>query len=86
MQIATNAIDEALKAAVMAEEAGASWIDLNCGCPIYGAALNDQSGWLRLKVFLHLNCQDMEEDKNLCLDSMRTRNKPLNLAHHRVDS
>lgn len=49
VQIATNAIDEALKAAVMAEEAGASWIDLNCGCPIYGAALNDDPWWLGLR-------------------------------------
>ena len=37
MQFATNAIDEGLRAAHMAEEAGAAWVDLNCGCPIYDA-------------------------------------------------
>lgn len=35
-QIATKQISEGVKAAVLAAEAGASWIDLNCGCPIYG--------------------------------------------------
>ena len=53
VQIATNAIDEALKAATMAEEAGASWIDLNCGCPIYGAAPPSESyGFVRAQALL----------------------------------
>jgi len=37
VQIATNAIHEGVAAAKLAAEAGASWIDLNCGCPIYEA-------------------------------------------------
>lgn len=37
VQIATNQIDEGVKASMLAAEAGASWIDLNCGCPIYEA-------------------------------------------------
>lgn len=36
-QIATNNIGEGVGAGKMAIEAGASWLDLNCGCPIYGA-------------------------------------------------
>jgi hypothetical protein len=39
VQIATNAIHEGVAAAKLAAEAGASWIDLNCGCPIYGETL-----------------------------------------------
>ncbi len=35
-QIATNNIGEGVGAGKMALEAGASWLDLNCGCPIYG--------------------------------------------------
>ena len=35
-QIATNAIDEGIRASQMAAEAGADWLDLNCGCPIHG--------------------------------------------------
>lgn len=38
VQIATKQIDEGVKAAQMAAEAGADWVDLNCGCPIYGKA------------------------------------------------
>ena len=38
VQIATKQIDEGVKAAHMAAEAGADWVDLNCGCPIYGKA------------------------------------------------
>ena len=38
VQIATKQIDEGVKAAQMAAEAGADWVDLNCGCPIYGEA------------------------------------------------
>lgn len=34
-QFATNVIDEGVRAAELAAEAGASWVDLNCGCPIY---------------------------------------------------
>ena len=37
VQIATNQIDEGVKAIQMAHEAGADWVDLNCGCPIYEA-------------------------------------------------
>jgi len=37
VQIATNVIDEGVKAGLMAAEAGADWVDLNCGCPIYEA-------------------------------------------------
>jgi tRNA-dihydrouridine synthase 3 len=36
-QIATKSSDEALRAAELAVTEGASWIDLNCGCPIYEA-------------------------------------------------
>ena len=36
-QIATNQISEGVAACVLAEEAGAAWVDLNCGCPIYEA-------------------------------------------------
>ena len=36
-QIATKSSDEAIKAAEFAKENGASWIDLNCGCPIWEA-------------------------------------------------
>ena len=37
VQIATKCHDEALRAAELAAEAGASWLDLNSGCPIYEA-------------------------------------------------
>jgi tRNA-dihydrouridine synthase 3 len=37
VQIATNVIDEGVKAGLMAADAGADWVDLNCGCPIYEA-------------------------------------------------
>lgn len=36
LQIATNNIAEGVNAAQMAHAAGAAFIDLNCGCPIYG--------------------------------------------------
>ncbi|CAL8466678.1 g6214 [Coccomyxa elongata] len=36
-QIATNNIGEGVRAGALAAEAGASWMDLNCGCPIYEA-------------------------------------------------
>ena len=36
VQIATNIIDEGVKAGNLAADAGATWLDLNCGCPIYG--------------------------------------------------
>jgi tRNA-dihydrouridine synthase 3 len=39
VQIATNNIAEGVKAAAAAQAAGASWIDINCGCPIYGETL-----------------------------------------------
>lgn len=37
VQIATKVIDEGVRAIEMAQEHGASWADLNCGCPIYEA-------------------------------------------------
>lgn len=37
VQIATNQISEGVRAGEMAAEAGATFIDLNCGCPIYEA-------------------------------------------------
>jgi hypothetical protein len=37
VQIATNQIFEGVAAGKLAVEAGADWIDLNCGCPIYEA-------------------------------------------------
>jgi tRNA-dihydrouridine synthase 3 len=36
LQIATNNIAEGVYAAQLAADAGASFLDLNCGCPIYG--------------------------------------------------
>lgn len=41
LQIATKVIDEAVFTARLAEQEQASFIDLNCGCPIY-----DVSGFL----------------------------------------
>ena len=35
VQIATKSSDEAIAAASLALDEGATWIDLNCGCPIY---------------------------------------------------
>lgn len=37
VQIATKTIDEGVAAGKLAVEAGADWIDLNCGCPIHEA-------------------------------------------------
>ncbi|DBA99467.1 hypothetical protein WJX82_010728 [Trebouxia sp. C0006] len=37
VQIATKQIDEGIAAGELAAEAGAAWMDLNCGCPIYEA-------------------------------------------------
>jgi tRNA-dihydrouridine synthase 3 len=37
LQIATNNIAEGVAAAELAHKAGASFVDLNCGCPIYEA-------------------------------------------------
>jgi len=36
-QIATKSSEEAIRAIALAEEGGATWVDLNCGCPIYEA-------------------------------------------------
>ena len=36
-QIATKQISEGVEACERAHEAGADWVDLNCGCPIYEA-------------------------------------------------
>ena len=38
VQIATKIADEAIAASKLAAAAGAAFIDLNCGCPIYGTA------------------------------------------------
>ena len=58
-QIATKSSDEALRAAELAVIEGASWIDLNCGCPIYeatrrglGAAMLKRPGSLEKLVGL----------------------------------
>jgi tRNA-dihydrouridine synthase 3 len=37
VQLATNQISEGVSAGRLAAAAGASWVDLNCGCPIYEA-------------------------------------------------
>jgi tRNA-dihydrouridine synthase 3 len=37
VQIATNQVDEGVKAMQMAYDSGADFVDLNCGCPIYEA-------------------------------------------------
>ncbi|CAG9466320.1 unnamed protein product [Pedinophyceae sp. YPF-701] len=37
VQVATKQIDECVRAGLLAAEAGASWLDLNCGCPIHEA-------------------------------------------------
>lgn len=39
-QFATNNIGEGVGAAKLAADSGASWVDLNCGCPIHGTALH----------------------------------------------
>jgi tRNA-dihydrouridine synthase 3 len=41
LQIATNNIAEGVNAAQMAADAGAAFLDLNCGCPIHGETLSD---------------------------------------------
>ena len=64
IQIATNAIHEGLAAAKLAAEAGASWIDLNCGCPIYGErCFNTQNP----AVALFLNPSD-DQDNHHCIN------------------
>lgn len=37
VQIATNCVDEGVAAMKLAQEAGADFVDLNCGCPIHEA-------------------------------------------------
>jgi len=37
VQIATNNVEEGARAIERAAAAGADWVDLNCGCPIYEA-------------------------------------------------
>ena len=37
VQIATNTVDEGVRAARLAADAGARFVDLNCGCPIHEA-------------------------------------------------
>lgn len=41
VQIATNAIGEGVRAGLQAAEAGADFVDLNVGCPIYEATRRD---------------------------------------------
>ena len=36
LQVATKTIKEGVDSARMAKEAGARWLDINCGCPIWG--------------------------------------------------
>ena len=36
-QIATKSAEEAIRSIALAEESGADWVDLNCGCPIFEA-------------------------------------------------
>lgn len=36
-QIATKSAEEAIRAISLANDEGATWVDLNCGCPIYEA-------------------------------------------------
>ena len=40
LQFATNNIGEGVRAAELAAASGAAWVDLNCGCPIYGALMD----------------------------------------------
>ena len=40
VQIATKQIDEGIAAGLIAAQAGATWLDLNCGCPIYGTSID----------------------------------------------
>lgn len=35
-QVATKTITDGVAVSKLAAEAGASWLDINCGCPIYG--------------------------------------------------
>lgn len=44
-QFATKTIGEGLTAAQMAADAGATWVDINCGCPIFGkvALMSDEA-------------------------------------------
>lgn len=37
VQIATNTVEEGVRAIQFAADAGADWVDLNCGCPIWEA-------------------------------------------------
>jgi tRNA-dihydrouridine synthase len=53
VQIATNTIDEGVAAAEAAAAAGATWIDINCGCPIHGMQLlHSQCGSLPVGVLV----------------------------------
>jgi tRNA-dihydrouridine synthase len=52
VQIATNNIAEGVKSAAAAQAAGASWIDINCGCPIYGKPWLYGTAWLHLAKLL----------------------------------
>lgn len=54
-QIATNNIGEGVRAGALAAEAGASWVDLNCGCPIYGVPTSATSSSTLSKLFLIWN-------------------------------
>ena len=54
VQIATNVIDEGVRAIELAKEHGASWVDLNCGCPIHEATRRGLGSALLRKP---ANCQ-----------------------------
>lgn len=58
-QMATKTIDEGIRCAEMAAEAGASWIDLNCGCEFNFRALGFDGNQLEFPGtwFLWLSAQ-----------------------------
>jgi tRNA-dihydrouridine synthase 3 len=65
VQIATNLIDEGVKSIQMAKNAGADWVDLNCGCPIYEATRRGLgSSLLRSPKKLEQLVQGMVEGSN----------------------
>lgn len=43
-QVATKTIAEGVAASKLAKEAGARWMDINCGCPIYGKGVGVECG------------------------------------------
>lgn len=55
-QIATKSSDEALRAAELAVNEGATWIDLNCGCPIYEATRRGLGAGNKVQSSISLSC------------------------------